>query len=90
MKLEHSLTSYTRIKCIKDLNVKLDAIKLSKKKKKRICLQCRRPMFNPWVKRISWRREWQSTPVFLPGEFCGQRNLVGYSLWGPKELDVAE
>ena len=36
---------------------------------KRICLQCRRPGFDPWVRKISWRREWQPTPVFLPGEF---------------------
>ena len=43
--------------------------------------QCRRPKrpgFNPWVKKIPRRREWQPTPVFLPGGFHGQRNLVGY------------
>ena len=34
----------------------------------RICLQCRRPWFNPWVGKISWRRAWQPTLVFLPGE----------------------
>ena len=34
---------------------------------------------------ISWRRKWQSTPVFLPGKSHGQRNLVGYSPWGRKE-----
>ena len=33
------------------------------------------------------RREWQSTPIFLPGESYGWRNLVGYSPWGCKELD---
>ena len=33
-----------------------------------------------------WRRKWQPTPVFLPGEFHWQRSLVGYSLWGHKEL----
>ena len=31
-----------------------------------VCLQCRRPGFDPWVRKISWRREWQPTPVFLP------------------------
>ena len=31
-------------------------------------LQCWRPGFSPWVGKIPWRREWQSTPVFLPGE----------------------
>ena len=34
----------------------------------RIRLQCRRPGFHPWVGKIPWRRAWQSTPVFLPGE----------------------
>ena len=32
------------------------------------CLQCGRPGFNPWAGTIPWRRAWQSTPVFLPGE----------------------
>jgi len=31
-----------------------------------VCLKCGRPGFNPWVGKISWRREWQPTPVFLP------------------------
>ena len=31
---------------------------------------------------------WQPTPVFLPGEFYGQRSLTGYSPWGHKELDM--
>ena len=46
--------------------------------------------FNPWVRKIPWRREWQLTPVFLPGEFHGQRSLEGYSPWGCKELDTTE
>ena len=37
----------------------------------RICLQWRRPGFDPWVRKIPWRREWQSTLVFSLGEFCG-------------------
>ena len=37
-----------------------------------------------------WRREWQLSPVFLPGEFHAQRRLVGYSPWGHKELDTTE
>ena len=49
-----------------------------------------RPGFNPWVGKIPWRREWQPPPVFLPGEFCGQNNLLGYSPWGWKELDATE
>ena len=44
----------------------------------RVCLQLRRPRFNPWVRKIPWRREWQSTSVFLPGEFHQQRCLAGY------------
>ena len=35
----------------------------------------KRPGSDPWIRKISWRREWQPTPVFLPGEFHGQRNL---------------
>ena len=35
-------------------------------------------------------KRWLPTPVFLPGEFLGQRNLVGYSLWGHKETDTTE
>ena len=56
----------------------------------RICLQCRRPRFDPWVWKMPWRRQWQPTPVFLPGEFHGERSLVGYSSWGCKESDTTE
>ena len=42
------------------------------------------------VRKMPWRRTWQPTPVFLPGESHGQRNLVGYSLWGSKESDTTE
>ena len=48
------------------------------------------PGFVPWVGKIPWRRKWQPTPVFLPGQSHGQRSLVGYSPWGHKELDVTE
>ena len=40
--------------------------------------------------KILWRREWQPTPVFLPGEFHGQRSLKGYSPWGDKESNMTE
>ena len=46
--------------------------------------------FHPWVKKIPWRRAWQPTPVFLPGESLGQRTLEGYSPWGCKESDTTE
>ena len=39
---------------------------------------------------IVWRREWQPTSPFLPGEFHGQRSLAGYSSWGHKESDMTE
>ena len=45
-------------------------------------LQCRRPGFDPWLRKIPWRRKWQPTPVFLPGKSHEQRGLVGYSPWG--------
>ena len=51
---------------------------------------CRRHEFDLCVGKIPWRRKWQPTPVFLPGEFHGQRSLVGYSLWGHKESDMTE
>ena len=44
--------------------------------------QCRRHRSNPWVRKIPWRRKWQPTPVFLPGESHGQRSLAGYSPCG--------
>ena len=44
----------------------------------------------PGLRRIPWRREWQPTPVFLPGESHGQRSLEGYSPWGLKELDTTK
>ena len=59
----------------------------------RIHLQCRnsrRPGFDPWIRKIPWRREWLPTPVFLPGEFHGQRSLAGYSPWLCKESDMTQ
>ena len=45
---------------------------------------------DPWVRKMAWRKEWQPTPVFLPGKSHGQRNLEGYSPWGHKESDTTE
>ena len=45
---------------------------------------------NPWIRKISWRRAWQPTQVFLPGESLGQRNLAGYRPQGDKRLDTTE
>ena len=55
-----------------------------------VCLQCGRPRFVPWVRKILWRRKWQPTPVLLPGKSHGWRSLVGYSPWGRKESDMTE
>ena len=52
--------------------------------------QSRRPGFDPWVRKIPWKRKWQPTPVFLPGKSHGQRSLVDYSPRGLKELDMTE
>ena len=60
---------------------------------KEVSCQCRRYKrcwFNPWVRKIPWRRAWQPTPIFLSGESHGQRSLAGYSPWGCKESDTAE
>jgi len=57
---------------------------------KKICLQFRRPGFNPWVRKIPRRRKWHPTPVFLPGEFHEQKSLEGYSPGGCKESDMTE
>ena len=46
--------------------------------KERACIACD-PSSIPGLQKIPWRREWQPTPVFLPGESHGQRSLAGYS-----------
>ena len=48
------------------------------------------PGSDPWVGKIPWRRKWQSTPVFLPGESHGRRSLVGHSPRGRKKSDTTE
>ena len=51
-------------------------------------------MWETWVQSLGWEdplgKGMPTTPVFLPGEFHGQKSLVGYSPWGFKELDVTE
>ena len=46
------------------------------------CRRHKRYRFDPWAGKIPWRRAWQSTPGFLPGEPQGQRSLAGCSPWG--------
>ena len=53
------------------------------------CWRCKRCGFSPWIGRIPWRRKWQPTPVFLFGKFYGQKSLVGYSSWDPKEVQLS-
>ena len=68
----------------------LQVLLVAKKKKKKTC-QCRRHKrcgFDAWVGTIPWRRTWQPTSVFLPGEAHGQRSLAGYSPRGHKESDA--
>ena len=53
---------------------------------KEFACQCTRREFDPSVRKAPWRREYQPTPVFLPGEFHGERRLVGCSPWDHREL----
>ena len=53
-------------------------------------MECGRPRFDPWVGKISWRRKWQPTPVFVPGKSHGQRSWVGCHPWGREEADKTE
>ena len=57
--------------------------------KRRLLLRFGRPVFCPWVWKIPWRRKWQPTPVFLPGEPHGQRSLAGCSPRYCKRVDLA-
>ena len=50
----------------------------------------RDPGLTPGWGEISWRKKWQSTPIFLPGEFHGQGSMECYSLWDHRESDMTE
>ena len=50
------------------------------------CLQGGRPGFDPWVRKISWRKKWRPTPVFLPGKSHGWRSLVGLQSTGLQKV----
>ena len=54
------------------------------------CRKHRRFRFDPWVKKIPWRRKWQPTLVFSPGKFYLKKSLVGSRPWGLREQDTAE
>ena len=51
------------------------------------CRKHRRLGFDPWVEKISWRRKWQPTQIFLPGKSHEQRSLRDCSRWGHKESE---
>ena len=52
--------------------------------------RCKRHGFSPWVGKIPWRRAWQPTSVFLPGESHGQRSLASHSSLGCTELSMTK
>ena len=52
------------------------------------CSRHKRLRFDPWVGKSPWSRKRQPTPVFLPGQFHGERSLAGYSPWGHKESNT--
>ena len=54
------------------------------------CRRRRRHGFDPWVRKIPWRKAWQHASVFFPGKSHGQRSLVGYSPQGHKEYDLTK
>ena len=62
----------------------------SGKESDRHCRRRKRCGFDPWVKKVLWRRKWQTTPVSLLRKFHGQRRPVGSIPWGCKELDMTE
>ena len=49
-----------------------------------------RPRFDPWVRKIPWRKAWLPTPVFLLGKSYGQRSLVEYNPWSHQKSDISE
>ena len=52
--------------------------------------RCERHRFDPWDGKITWKKAWQSTLVFLPGESHGQRGLAGRSAEGHEVSDMIE
>ena len=52
--------------------------------------RCKRCGFNPWVRKIPWRRKWKPTPVFLPGTSHGTEETGGLQSTGCKESDMTE
>ena len=85
----HIVRIYYRVQKLA-YNIFLEGASLVAQLVKKIHLKCERPKFDPWIGMIPWRRAWQPTPVFLPGESHGQKSLAGYSPWSHTELDMTE
>ena len=76
--------------CVPTTDAKEAEVDASGKEPACQCKRHKRLGFDPWIKKIPWRRKWQPTPVFLPGKSHGQWSLAGYSPCGCKELDMTE
>ena len=63
---------------------------VKKKKPTSQCTRCKRHRFDPWIQKVSWRKAWQPTPLFLSGESHGQRRLAGSSPKGHRKLDTTK
>ena len=84
------MTSVLIIRENEDTNIKWGMKYEDITRKRLLCPLCKRHKrceLDPWVRKIPWRRKWQLIPVLLPGESHGQRNPMGYSPQGHKDLD---
>ena len=79
--LEWSSIAFSASEQLVRSNFKLSKVEATEKEFACQCMRHRRFGFNPWVRKIPWRRKWQPSPVFLPGKSHGQRSLAGYNLW---------
>ena len=75
---------------VSKLEMRADGGASRKKPAHHKCRRHKRCRFDPWVGKIPWRRAWQPTPVFFPGESHGWKSVVGYSPWGSEESDTTE
>ena len=62
--------------CLPNVSIRLPSSASGKRRRHK------RHSFDIWVRKVPWRRAWQPTPVFLPGEYHGWRSLAGYCPWG--------